>query len=107
MKWAGKLGFCESVETEPSVWEDVVTERQAYGDVLQAGRRFDLGDKVNGDVTVTNRLSILADPWTRDHIFCLKYATFCGTAWVVSNAEVQYPRIILTLGGVYHGANAG
>jgi hypothetical protein len=36
----------------------------------------------------------------------MRYVEWLGTLWVVTNVEVQSPRLLLTLGGVYNGPKA-
>ena len=33
----------------------------------------------------------------------MRYATLYGAKWIIDNVDVQFPRLILTLGGQYHG----
>ena len=102
MRYCGKLGFADEVEeTAPSVFTEKMTERTYYGDVLEFGRQMQVGDKVNPDITVGNQLSVLADPFANDHLYDLRYAVFMGQKW-----QVQYPRLILTLGGLWNGSTA-
>lgn len=102
-KWFGQIGYAETAEAEPSVYEETITERDYYGDLVKNGRRFALGDQVNGETTVANQLSIVADPFAQEHFYAMRYATLYGAKWVVDNVEVQFPRLLLTLGGQYHG----
>jgi hypothetical protein len=102
-KFYGVIGYGESVETAPGVEEDVITERNAYGDVLRNTRQLKEGDQVNNDLTVSNSISIVADAYANDHFFAMRYISWMGTDWVVSEVDVQRPRLILRLGGVYHG----
>lgn len=104
-KWSGMIGFAETKETTPSVYETLITERKYYGDILKNNRRFALQSEVNGDITVSNSISIVADPYAMNHFFSIRYATFCGVKWIVSNVEVEYPRLTLTLGGVWNGSS--
>ena len=32
----------------------------------------------------------------------MRYVEFMGAKWKISSVEVQYPRLILTVGGVYN-----
>lgn len=32
----------------------------------------------------------------------MRYAEFGGVKWKVTDVKVQYPRLILTFGGIYH-----
>lgn len=106
-KWFGKIGFSEDKEVEPGVWRSMITEREYYGDVCKNTRRLQNSGEVNDSVTVANTISILADPYAVDHFYNIRYASFCGANWKVSDVEVQYPRLVLTLGGVWNGDTAG
>ena len=105
-KWYGKIGYAETVETEPGIWEDVFTERSYYGDLIRNTRRLQSSSSVNDDVVVSNQISIIADPYANEHIFAMRYIEFQGAKWKISDVEVQHPRLLLTLGGVYNGAQA-
>lgn len=103
-KWFGKVGFEHSTEeTSPSVFTEKIVERSYYGDVLEWGRQMQGGEGVYDDITVTNQLSILADPYALDHFSSMRYAEMGGAKWKVTGVKVQFPRLILTLGGIYHG----
>lgn len=102
-RFYGEIGYGESVETAPGVWDDVVVERSHYGDVIRNTRTLKEGEKVNNDLSVGNSISIVADAYANNHFFNMKYITWAGTRWIVSNVDVQSPRLILRLGGVYHG----
>lgn len=105
-KFFGEIGFGETVKTAPGVWEDVITERKYRGDVVRNARSLEVGEKVNSDISVDNSLSIIADQYANDHIFAIRYVRWAGSLWIVSNVEVQRPRLILRLGGVYNGPRA-
>lgn len=102
-KFYGEIGYGESVESAPGVWKDVVVEKPHYGDVLRNARTLVEGDKVNNDLSVGNSISIVADAYANEHFYAMKYIKWAGTRWIVSNVDVQSPRLILRLGGVYHG----
>lgn len=102
-KFYGKIGYGESVETAPGVWQDVIVERDYYGDVLRNTRRLENGEHLNSDLTVSNSISIMADAYANEHFFNLKYIRWMGSVWTVSNVEVLPPRLLLQVGGVYNG----
>lgn len=106
-KFYGVVGYGETVEKAPGVWDDVITEYSYYGDVVRNSRTLQEGDKVNDDISVDNSLSIVADAYAREHFFAIRYVRWAGALWKVSNVEVQSPRLILRLGGVYNGPTAG
>lgn len=101
-KFYGAVGYAETVETSPGVWEEQITERNYYGDVIRNTRRLQGADKVNDDVNISNEISIVADPYANDHFYTIRYVVFQGAKWKVSNVDVQYPRLILSLGGLYN-----
>lgn len=103
-KFHGKVGYVMTSETRPGVWIEEILERTYYGDVTRNARRLmQQTEGVTTDIDVSNLISIVADPYARDHFFAIRYVEWMGVKWTVSNVEVQYPRLILTLGGVYNG----
>ena len=102
-KWFGKIGYAEMVETAPGVWEEQITVREYYGDLTRNTRRLQTADKVNDDININNELSIVSDPYAINHFHTMRYAEFMGTKWKITNVEVQFPRLVLSLGGVYNG----
>lgn len=102
-KWCGKVGYVENIETEPGIWEERVTERLHYGNLHRNVRRAKSSDGVNDNIMLANEVSIFADPFSNEKIQWIRYVEFMGAKWKVTEAEVQYPRIILTFGGVYNG----
>lgn len=107
-KFHGPIGYGESVESPPGsgVYRDVVTEYLYYGDVIRNTRRLQDGEYLNNDLTVGNSISILADPYAIEHFFNMRYIGWSGTLWTISEVEVQTPRLVLRLGGVYNGPRA-
>lgn len=102
-KYFGKIGYGESTETSPGVWEDTIVEKEYFGDVIKNSRRLDEQEKVNDDLSVGNSISIVADAYANEHFFAIRYIRWAGALWKVSNVDVESPRLILRLGGVYNG----
>lgn len=102
-KFYGNIGFAETVETEPGVWVEEMTVRPYYGDLVRNTRRLENSGVVNDNVNISNDISIIADPYANHNFHSIRYIEFMGAKWKVSNIEVQYPRLILTIGGVYNG----
>ncbi len=102
-KYYGKIGYSVTEETEPGVWEERVAERSYYGDLIKNMRRYQSADKVNDDLNISNEISILADAFAYENFHAMKYVEFMGAKWKVTSVEVQHPRLILTIGGVYNG----
>ena len=100
-KWFGKIGYAETEETSPGVWKEQIVEREYYGDLIRNTRRLQTADKVNDDINISNEISIVADPYAMSNFHSIRYAEFMGAKWKISSVEVSYPRLILTLGGLY------
>lgn len=101
-KFYGKVGYAEVVETYPGVWEEEFTERNYYGDVLRNTRRLESSGNVNDNIVVSNVVSLIADPYAYQNFHSIRYVEWMGALWKVTNVEVQRPRLLLTLGGVYN-----
>lgn len=103
MRFAGEIGFVHREETRPGINTFRAEEHIAYGDVLSNVRRWQTGPEINNDLTLSNRISILADGFLCEHMGLIAYCRWHGTVWAVTSVELNYPRAILTLGGVYNG----
>lgn len=101
-KFYGKIGFAENVEIEKGVWEEKITERPYFGDVTRNIRRLRDASKVNSDVDISNEISIVADPYANENFHTMRYVVFMGSKWKIESVEVQYPRLILSIGGLYN-----
>ena len=102
-KFYGNIGFAETVETEPGVWVEEMSVRPYYGDLVRNTRRLENSGGVNDNVNISNDISIIADPYANHNFHSIRYIEFMDVKWKVSNIEVRYPRLILTIGGVYNG----
>ena len=101
MRYYGKIGYFDTVETKPGLFEQELIFRTYKGDVLRNTKRNQLSN-VNDDIIISNSISIVADPYARDHFFQIKCVEWQGALWEVTSVDVQFPRLILELGGVYH-----
>ena len=101
-KFYGPIGYAVTEETSPGVWEDKIVDRMYYGDLVRNTRRLQTTDQLNDNINVANEISIVADPFARDNFHSMRYVEFMGAKWKITSVEVQYPRLILTVGGVYN-----
>ena len=102
-KYYGAVGYAIANEVRPGIWKDEIVERMYYGDIIRNTRRLESSDQVNDDINISNEFSILADPYANENFHLIKYVEFMGTKWKVTNVTVQFPRLILSVGGVYNG----
>ena len=105
-KFYGPIGYAVDRDGAVDVIEERPVERYCKGDLVKNNRRLDGSQQINDDVTVNNQISIVADPYALSHFFAIRYVKWQGVAWKVTNVDVQTPRLILTLGGVYNGQTA-
>ena len=61
-KWYGKVGYVETVEVEPGIWEERETVRSYYGELVRNSSKFLVSGSVNADRDVSVELSVVADP---------------------------------------------
>lgn len=102
-KYYGNIGFGEAdTETAPGVWEVQSVERPYSGDVLQNFMRYETSQYLNDNITVSNQISIIGDPYAYKNFHTIKYIWYMGARWKVMNVDVKHPRLILTIGGVYN-----
>ena len=103
-KFYGVIGYAEQVETAPGVWEDRITERSYAGDLVRNTNRWSASsDSTNDNLNINNQISIISDPYANQNFHQMKYVEFMGAKWKITSIDVQYPRLILTIGGVYNG----
>lgn len=106
-KWYGNVGYIENVETEPGIWEPVETIKTYYGEWVRYTGKFQTSpDGVNDNRDVANELSIVSDPYAFANFRSIRYIEDAGARWKVSAVQPKYPRLILTIGGVYNGQQA-
>lgn len=105
MKYYGMIGYGVEAEspTQPSVWKSVIVERPYKGELIRNSRRIQTGEDINDNITISNEITIIADPYALQNYMNIKYAEVRGARWKVNHVEVNHPRLRLTLGGVYNG----
>lgn len=102
-KYYGKIGYAITQETRPGVWEEVVIEKRFMGEQLNTRSKWQTNSHLNDNIDITNQLSIVADPFAYQNFYNIRYVEYSGCKWKVTATELQRPRIILTIGGVYNG----
>lgn len=109
MKFYGIIGYAttrEGTGDDIGIDEDVIEERPYFGDVLRNARKYEKGESVLDELKIDNKISVVADAYAWDHFFKMKYVQWMGALWKITNVEVERPRLILTIGGVYNGPTA-
>lgn len=101
-KFYGKVGYAETFEEVSGVWVSSIVEKDYFGDTLSNFRRYDSQNSINGNIDINNKFSIVADPYAYLNFHNIVYVEYMGTKWKITNVEVQFPRLILTAGGLYN-----
>jgi hypothetical protein len=102
-KFYGKIGYVRTIESEPGIWTEEATEREYYGDIIRNSRNLNSSNEINDSINISNNISVVADPYAKENFQYMRYVIFMGVKWTISNVLIEYPRIILTIGGVYNG----
>lgn len=106
-KYYGKIGFSKTEDKGAGICEETIVEQYYYGDVIRNTKKWvTTADKLLDNIEISNELSIVADPFAFENFRTIKYAEYMNALWKVTSAEVIFPRIRLTLGGVYNGPQA-
>jgi hypothetical protein len=104
-KWFGDVGYVITEEdpNRPGVFvEKLYPHRYCLEDVSRGIRNQD-SQSINKNLTVTNQVSFIADPYAFEHYSAIRYVEYLGVKWEVSTVQVKRPRLIMTLGEVYNG----
>lgn len=108
-RFYGPIGFVTTKE-EPEgsgIWSEIPIEKNYRGEVSKNSRRWDNGEYLNKNLNINNTISIVADPYISNHLMELRYIKWLGGYWEISSVDVQPPRLILSIGGVYNGPTVG
>lgn len=101
-KFYGHVGYYDTEETSPGIWQEKIIERLYSGDVLRNISKLQSGEQLNDNLTINNQVSILADPFAYQNFFNIRYIRWMGALWKINSVDVQPPRLILSIGGVYN-----
>lgn len=102
-RFYGAIGFSTETETSPGVWEENIMERPYYGDYNNHGRRLQIINEINPEITTTATISVLSDAYAFEHRLDMRYAVVDGQKWQITNADIERPRIVISLGGKWNG----
>lgn len=104
-KFHGNIGFTEQYEypSGSGVWKKRIVEREYFGDELSMTYNAHSGSETtNDELTVNKRISIVANDYAFKNFQFMQYIVYMGVKWRITNVEPQYPRLILSMGGVYN-----
>jgi hypothetical protein len=102
-KFSGLVGYVTQEEQVPGVWSPVEKTAMMKGDVIRLSSTYQDNGKVNSDMSLNHRVSLIGDAYAFENYFKLKWVDFNGLRVEINSIEMQRPRIIITLGGVWNG----
>lgn len=100
-RYFGHIGFATQIETSPGIWTDIIEQRPYKGDVIRNGRRYDSGESINDNFTITNTFSIISDAFLYSHIPAMRYIEYLGSKFKITSVDIDRPRVTISVGGVY------
>ena len=102
-KYAGLVGYVTQEESVPGVWSPVENPKLMRGDIIRQASSSQNDNKVNSDIALSHRVSLLGDAYAFGNYYNIKWIDIDGRKWEVTSVEIQRPRIIVTLGGLWNG----
>lgn len=98
-----KIGFATTAETSPGIWDEQIQEKIYYADVMRRYVKQNYNTTINANVDISNTLSIVANPEILTNLQSIRYVSWMGQRWSIGSIEVNYPRLILGIGGIWNG----
>lgn len=107
-RFYGPIGFVVQIEDpeDSGIWIEQPIERNYRGEVRRNYKKWDNGDQLNKNLNVNNTISIVADPYASSHLMAIRYIKWLDGYWEITSVEVNFPRLVLSIGGVYNGPKA-
>lgn len=101
-KFTGSVGYVTQKETVPGVWSTDETTKVMKGDLIRQQLSHQ-SDGVHSNVALNHRVSLIGDRYAFENAHFIKWIEFNGVKWKVASVELQRPRLIVTLGGIWNG----
>lgn len=106
-KYYGGIGyFLPQSKPVNGVCRERMVERSYFGDVLSNFYKTRPGENVNDDIEISNKISVISDDFSLSNYGYMRYIRWNGASWKITSVEVAFPRLILTIGGIYNGDTA-
>lgn len=105
-KFFGKIGFVTTVEDpeNPGVWVEQIVEKERRGELIKVMKKVQSSsNSVNDNLVLSTEITIVADPYVNENMYAIRYVIFGGAKWKIDSVGVEYPRLRLSVGGVYNG----
>lgn len=101
-RFSGLVVYVVEEETTPGVWSPVEKSRMMKGDVIHQVSRHQTSDKINDDIILNHRISLIGDAFAFENYYNIRYVKMDSIKWKVTAIEIKRPRLIVTLGGMWN-----
>ena len=102
MKAYLEVGFADTVETAPSVWQEVITPKKYYCEIEKRSYKYASADTVNNEPNANVGISIVGDSYAFNHLSNLRYVLYQNVKRRITSATPSPPRIDIEFNGVYN-----
>lgn len=96
------IGYAIETETEPGVWCTTIEEHRYFGDLIRQNHRTTGDNKINPEFTISNQISFIADQFAYMNFHKIRFIEIMGVRWQPATIDIERPRLIITVGGVYN-----
>lgn len=103
-RYSGLVGYVTDVEEPPGVWTPDENPVVMKGDIIRASTTNQDDGKVNANISLNHRVSLIGDAYAFNTYYAIKWIEIDGRKWEVKSVEIQRPRLIVTLGGLWNGS---
>lgn len=100
-RFIGRVGFAMYEEVD-RIAREVYHEISYRGEYITSAVRWMDKQQINDDLTMENRISLIASGYLRKHLGAIRYVVIGEEKWKVTRVEMRHPRVILSIGGVYN-----
>ncbi len=102
-KYAGLVCYVTQEEKVPGVWTPLENPVLMKGDIIRQSSNYQDNGKINSDISLNHRVSLVGDAYAFDNYYNIKWIMLDGRKWEVTSVEIQRPRIIVSIGGLWNG----
>lgn len=103
MKYVGKIGFAVMKNDGEGIYTEEIEEKVYYGDLLSSRWNNENNqNSTNTNVRLNNSISVICDKYLSENISVIRYITYKNSKWCITGIEIQPPRIIINIGGIYN-----
>lgn len=108
-RFYGAIGFSETVETRPGIFEEKYVERMYKGDIHRNTRQWSPSEHLNDNININNEISVIADSFINSHFGTMRYVRWMDQVFEITSAtiDVDIHRITLSIGGIFNVPDIG